>query len=123
MTDPNRPPWYRNTRGEWYVVAQLALIALSSSAAHDAGPPPWPASITKISIVAGIVLMTAAHSSSSPRVPPQTLAYASPSAEGRHDARHDRPYRLVRHPIFAGVLVLTLGSALLVRTGSRSRTY
>lgn len=117
MTDPNRPPWYRNTRGEWYVVAQLALIALVVFGPRTIpGLSPWPASIATISVVAGAVLMLAGA----------LLLLASALRLGRSLTPLPRPkddatlvttgpYRLVRHPIYSGVLVLTLGWALLVR--------
>lgn len=48
MTDPPPPPWYLNTSGEWYVVAQLALIVLIVFGPRTIpGLPPWRVSIAK----------------------------------------------------------------------------
>ena len=45
----SRPPWYRNARGEWYVIVQFALIALVFLGPRSLpGVPPWPASMQRI---------------------------------------------------------------------------
>src|SRR5512140_3953677 len=115
MTDPNHPPWYRNPRGEWYVIAQVALIALVVIGPRTIpGFPPWPASIAKISLVAGALLMTAGALLllvSAVRLGPSLTPLPHPKDDATLVTTG--PYRLVRHPSSAGGLVLARGWGLL----------
>ena len=53
-------PWWRGPRGEWYVVAQLVLMALVLFGPRTpAGLPAWPAPVAQIARVVGILFMIA----------------------------------------------------------------
>jgi protein-S-isoprenylcysteine O-methyltransferase Ste14 len=108
--------WWQGTRGEWYVVAQLALIALVFLGPRTLpGLPDWPASSFLFFQVGGILLMLAGgaflltsllrHGHNLTPLP-----YPRPAAT----LIDSGPYRLVRHPMYAGGVVLAFGWALTI---------
>lgn len=109
-------PWWRGTRGEWYVVAQLALIALVFLGPRTLpGLPVWPPRLAAglrfaggALALGGISLLLAGLSRLGPNLTP--LPY--PKADAT--LVQTGPYRLVRHPMYAGGLVLAYGWALIV---------
>jgi protein-S-isoprenylcysteine O-methyltransferase Ste14 len=111
-----QPPRWRGTRGEWYVVAQLALIALVFFGPRTLPDlPAWPAGVARISryaggalALAGLSLLLAGLLRLGPNLTP--LPYPKPDAT----LIQTGPYRLVRHPMYAGGLVLAYGWALAV---------
>ncbi len=119
MKDHNVPqaPWWRGTRGEWYVVAQIALIVLVffGPRSHPgwsvwASPFTWLASIGGIAmLVAGVLLFTAAIL----RLGQNLTAVPYPKEHGT--LVETGPYRFVRHPIYCGVILIAFGWAFLVQ--------
>ncbi len=111
-----RPRWWRGTRGEWYVVGQLALIALVFLGPKTlAGLPAWPASLSRVCVVAGIGLALAGASfllaglfRLGPNLTP--IPYPKPHAT----LIDSGPYRLVRHPMYGGGIMFAYGCALFV---------
>lgn len=113
VTDRPAPPrpWWRGTRGEWYVVAQFALLALvalgpATVAGHgrwDAGPAAHMAGA--VLLVAGALLLAVSARRLGPALTPLPL----PSAQGR--LVQSGPYAVVRHPIYTAVLCLAVGCA------------
>jgi protein-S-isoprenylcysteine O-methyltransferase Ste14 len=111
-----RPPWWRGARGEWYVAAQLVLMAVVFLAPRTLPAlPAWPESLARISRFAGATLMIAGGglllaglfrlgSNLTP------LPYPKPDAT----LVQSGPYRVVRHPMYAGGIVLAYGWALVV---------
>ena len=107
-------PWWRGTRGEWYVVAQFALFALVAFGPRELpGWPGWPAPGAWIGSVAGAILM--------PLGLALVLAGAvtvgrgiSPLPHPREGAplRESGPFRLVRHPMYGGGIMVAFGWAL-----------
>lgn len=107
--------WWRGTRGEGFVLAQLALFALLAFGPRTlAWIPawPWPAvwRIAGASLMAAgaLIALTASLSLGRALTP---LPYPR---EGSHLVETG-PYALVRHPIYSGVLLLALGWAFWTR--------
>jgi len=110
------PPWWRNSRGEWYVIGQFALFALLAfGPRHAAQFPAWSPGWTAFGRVAGILLMGTGGA----------LALAALLDLGRDLTPFVRPretgvlheggaYRLVRHPMYSGLLQLAFGWGLWV---------
>ena len=111
-------PWWKGTRGEWYVLAQIALIALIL-----VGPRTWPGggllsfpypqawSVAGLAlIVAGAFLMIGGGLWLGRR-------NITPLPYPREEARlvDSGPYRLVRHPMYAGGILIALGWTIWVR--------
>lgn len=109
------PPWWRGARGEWYVAVQLALMAAVFLGPRTLpGLPAWPAPIARFTKFAGAALMLGGGglllaglfrlgSNLTP------LPYPKPNAA----LVQSGPYRLVRHPIYAGGIVFAYGWALV----------
>jgi protein-S-isoprenylcysteine O-methyltransferase Ste14 len=107
--------WWRGSRGEWLVAAQLGLMALVFfGPRHVAGAPAWP--FPAASGVAGAILMTvggmllaAGVFRLGPGVTP--LPYPRDGAT----LVETGPFGIVRHPMYSGGLVLATGWAFWVR--------
>ena len=108
--------WWRGQRGEWYVIAQFALFLLIVLGPRTvAGLPPWPAGLISISMIVGMVLLAlgglvsllaALHLGSNLTPLPHPKEGATLVETGM--------YRFVRHPIYFGVILMTIGFALSV---------
>jgi protein-S-isoprenylcysteine O-methyltransferase Ste14 len=110
----SRSPWWKGTRGEWYVVVQLLLFALVAFGPR--APHSWPAwsalppSLTRIVglcwMVSGALLVASGIF--------RLGKHLSPLPHPKSDAplRQTGPYRLVRHPIYSGGIFLAFGLAL-----------
>lgn len=111
-----RAPWWRGTRGEWFVAAQIVLIAIVFLGPRTApGWPAWPAPLDRLFIAIGAVLsafglalfiggMLRLGSALTPLPYPKTDSTLVQTG----------PYRLVRHPIYSGGIILAFGWALFV---------
>ena len=99
-------------RGEGWAIAQLAL-AVVIVAAGIAGPR-WPAAATSLRLVAGIAIgiagwvlfVTGVVGLGSSLTP-------FPKPSERSTLRMSGAYRLVRHPIYGGSMLVALGWSLL----------
>lgn len=116
MDAAGRQPWWRGARGEWYVVAQVALMVLVFFGPR--GPsflPPASDAIGLASHLAGITLMAAGA----------TLLGAGLLQLGRNLTPLPYPaddgvllqsgaFGVVRHPMYGGGIALATGWLLLV---------
>jgi protein-S-isoprenylcysteine O-methyltransferase Ste14 len=113
----DRKPWWTGARGEWLVVGQFLLIGLVVFGPRTLrGRPmwvfPWPHASLPIGcvlIVAGGALFLAGVARLGRRLTPLPF----PKEGG--DLVRTGPYRVVRHPIYSGGLVLAVGWALCVQ--------
>jgi protein-S-isoprenylcysteine O-methyltransferase Ste14 len=107
-------PWWRGTRGEWYVVAQFVLLGLVLAAPWLAPQPAWPAPWSRLAQAAGVLLLLLGGA----------LAVAGVLNLGRNLSPLPHPkagaalvetglYSLVRHPIYSGLIAGCLGWALV----------
>jgi protein-S-isoprenylcysteine O-methyltransferase Ste14 len=109
--------WWRGGRGEWYVAGQVALMALIffGPRTHSALPP-WPMQSSSVWPIVGAALMVAGGSFLVAgivciRRHLTPLPYPSEGCA----LVQSGPFAVVRHPMYAGGLVLALGFALIVR--------
>jgi len=116
--DATQQPWWRGKRGEWYVAIQLVLIAAVFLAPQTLpGLPSWPASLERVGmfagaalIVAGTGLFLAAVFTLGPNLTPL------PRPKPNSTLVQTGPYRLVRHPIYTGDLLLLIGLELALNS-------
>jgi protein-S-isoprenylcysteine O-methyltransferase Ste14 len=112
----NHPPWWKGARGEWYVVVQgglFLLVALGSNTCT--GLPSWRYPYIRYGAIAGTSLLLLGG----------ILALSGACSLGRNLNVLPRPkenaklaktgaYRLVRHPIYSGIILAALGWGLWV---------
>jgi protein-S-isoprenylcysteine O-methyltransferase Ste14 len=110
-----RASWWQGKRGEWYVVIQAGLFLLLIFGPRTLpAVPTWPEHLRPTSYILAALLLLAGG----------TLAVAGVLALGRNltplplpkrDARlvESGPYRLVRHPIYGGIVLMAYGWSLL----------
>jgi protein-S-isoprenylcysteine O-methyltransferase Ste14 len=112
----DQTPWWRGRRGEWYVVIQFAIFLLIAFGPRTwPGLPEWGYLFVRIGTLTGGCLLilgglfTAAGFYS---LGTNLTVLRRP----RENARlvETGAYRLVRHPIYAGLLFSALGWGLLV---------
>jgi methanethiol S-methyltransferase len=120
---PMLVPW-PGRRGEGYVVVQLILVALVLFGPRTwPGLPPWPAAIAQLALPVGIALSVLGAA----------LIVAGIAALGRNLAAVPRPkegailvergpYRVIRHPMYSGAILIAFGWALAVH-GTLSLAY
>jgi protein-S-isoprenylcysteine O-methyltransferase Ste14 len=109
-------PWWKGKLGEWYVVAQFVLIVLIFC-----GPrnfirwPIWNSSFTSLSQIVGCILLPTGIILiilATLRMGPNLTAVPYPKEQGT--LIETGPYRLVRHPMYCGLILIAFAWALLV---------
>ena len=113
MSGGTQQPWWRGSRGEWYVAAQMVLIVVIFFGPRALpGLPAWPAALARPTTWLGAALMFAgaalllasALKLGSGLTPlPYPVANATLARTGA--------YGLVRHPMYAGGVLLAYGWA------------
>jgi protein-S-isoprenylcysteine O-methyltransferase Ste14 len=106
-------------RGEWWVVAQGVLF-LAAAIAPKRGEP-WPVGTRRIGQMAGVPLALAGLGliAAGSRTLGENL---TPLPHPKDDATlvRDGVYRIVRHPIYGGIVLMTLGSGLTTANTTRT---
>ena len=117
MISKTKQHWWRGTRGEWYVAAQLVLIAIVFFGPRTLpSMPDWSAPIARISMFAGAFLMVAGIGllfAGLFRLGTNLTPLPYPKAQSTFI--QSGPYGLVRHPIYSGGIILAYGWAFAVR--------
>jgi len=115
VSGEQRPAWWRNTRGEWFVVVQTVIFVLILiSPAWLNIPLNLPRGLRVASVVLGLILGAAGLA----------LALAGMFSLGRNLSALPYPkddatlvrggaYALVRHPIYSGLILGAVGWGLL----------
>ena len=111
----SRPAWWKNSRGEWYVIFQVFLFALiafgpESLDIHLHLPDPGQAAALVIGLALGMIGLALALAGlwwlgDNLSVLPHPKDDASLVQSG--------PYHIVRHPIYSGLVVGAIGWALI----------
>ena len=103
---PQRSPWWRGTRGEWWVVVQTVLLA-AVALLPPAGPKvvSAPVGAATVALIGAVMLVAGAAA-----LGPSLSILPSPRAGAR--VVRGGVYRWVRHPIYDGVILLTIGWAV-----------
>jgi protein-S-isoprenylcysteine O-methyltransferase Ste14 len=110
----NSQPWWRGHKGEWYVVIQVILFGLIALAPLAPGFPRWGAPWSTITLIVGLGFLAAGSG----------LVLLGLVNLGRNLSALPHPkddaqmvergaYKIVRHPIYSGIIQGALGYALL----------
>jgi protein-S-isoprenylcysteine O-methyltransferase Ste14 len=112
----SKTPWWKGAHGEWYVVGQVALFMLVVFGARNwKGCKAWTPPFTWLAWVVGGLLMLAGAlllAAAILRLGSNLTAVPYPKEEAT--LVQAGPYRLVRHPIYCGLILIAFGWALLV---------
>jgi protein-S-isoprenylcysteine O-methyltransferase Ste14 len=110
--------WWRGKRGEWYVVIQTALFVLIIFGPRTfPALPPWPVALRWPALLLGAALILTGA----------TLGVAGAFNLGRNLTPLPHPkdeatlvqtgaYRVVRHPIYGGIILMGYGWSLLAQS-------
>jgi protein-S-isoprenylcysteine O-methyltransferase Ste14 len=112
-------PWWKGTRGEWYVVAQVGLFALVLFGPRNLpGAAQWPDPYALVATVAGAALALVGGALSLAallRLGPNLTPLPFP--KDGSVLVESGPYSIVRHPIYSGLVFAAFGWALVVHGG------
>lgn len=118
MTTDERAPWWHGTRGEWWVVGQIAMIALVFFGPRRAAAiPDWPLHWSAITTPLGAFFMFAGALlliAGGMRLRENLTPLPRPKSDGSLVERG--VFRLVRHPMYSGGIVASYGWAIFVES-------
>ena len=107
--------WWKGTRGEWYVVVQIVLVVLIAVGPRTwNGWPSWPFPGGRLVSLAGLALLVggaglAVGGAAKLGATLTPLPYPAANAV----LQETGVYRVVRHPMYCGVILSGFGWALL----------
>jgi protein-S-isoprenylcysteine O-methyltransferase Ste14 len=108
--------WWKGTRGEWYVVAQIVLLAWVFFGPRDfPGWILWRKPWDTVSVIAGGMIILAGLAlfiTAIMHLGSNLTPVPYPKEDGT--LIETGPYRFVRHPIYCAVLLIAFGWAFLV---------
>jgi protein-S-isoprenylcysteine O-methyltransferase Ste14 len=109
-------PWWRGAKGEWYVVVQgLIFVVIVFGPRNLPGWAPWPEPWALIASATGVVLMVAGAAlavSGALRLGSNLSALPYPKDDA--PLVETGPYRIVRNPIYSGLILGAFGWGLFV---------
>jgi protein-S-isoprenylcysteine O-methyltransferase Ste14 len=112
----SKTPWWKGTLGEWYVVGQIVLIVLVFFGPRTTQG--WPIVTTPFTwlstIVGGVILLTGIFLLIVAIFRLGSSLTAMPYPKEQGTLIETGPYRLVRHPMYCGGILIALGWAFLV---------
>lgn len=112
-----QPAWWRGTRCGWHVATQVVLIAVVFFGPRALPSfPVWPTPFAIMSLYVGLILMVAGGClllAGSFRLGANLTPLPYPKE--RSALVQSGPYGLVRHPMYAGGILLAYGWTLAVR--------
>lgn len=120
-TAPATPkPWWKGTRGEWFVAAQLALMALVAVGPRSIGGMlggPLPLPLPRAARVAAVLLWAGGGALLAAAIAALGRALTPlPYPRSAAPLTQTGAYAIVRHPMYSGGLAVCLGWALHVQS-------
>ncbi len=112
----SQPSWWQGKRGEWYVVVQVILFLLVAFGPRTwPGLPAWTPPFTWLGfIVGGLLILLGGFLSLAGLLGLGSNLTALPYPKDDATFVETGPYRLVRHPIYSGLILAAFGWALWV---------
>lgn len=111
-----RAPWWKGSRGEWYVAGQFVLLALVGVGPRTVpGLPLWNAALAQSAFALGaLALVFGALIAGWGMIALGENLTPLPFPKDNGALVESGPYGLVRHPIYSGLIFASFGFGMLV---------
>ncbi len=110
MTTPTTSPWWKNARGEYYVIVQVFLFALIAVGPLLADTQIGPDALRIPALaVGGVLCVVGGLLSSAGLLGLGRSLSVLPHPKDDAEMVESGPYRFVRHPIYCGLIVAGAG--------------